>query len=64
VLFGSATMIVLQLIYTYAPFMNKIFQSEPISGFDWLLIIAVSVAVYIVVDVEKWVRRRVLDKPA
>jgi magnesium-transporting ATPase (P-type) len=64
VLFGSATMIVLQLIYTYTPFMNKVFQSEPISGFDWLLIIGVSVVIYIVIGLEKWIRHHVLDKPA
>lgn len=63
VLFGSAAMIVLQLIYTYMPAMNRIFQSEPISGLDWLLIIAVSVAVYMVIGVEKWLRHHVFKHP-
>ena len=62
VLFGSAAMIVLQLLYTYAPFMNRIFQSEPISGRDWLLIIAVSLAVHIVIGAEKWIRHHVFKQ--
>ncbi|MHB8138538.1 MAG: cation-transporting P-type ATPase [Smithellaceae bacterium] len=56
VLFGSGLMIVLQLIYTYAPFMNKIFSSAPISVRDWLTIIAIAVAVYLVIGLEKWLR--------
>jgi len=63
VLFGSAAMIVLQLLYTYTPVMNRIFQSEPISGRDWLLIIAVSMAVHAVIGAEKWLRYHVFEKP-
>ena len=63
VLFGSAVMIVLQLIYTYTPVMNRIFQSEPVSGRDWLLIIAVSVAVHSVIGAEKWIRHHVFEQP-
>jgi len=63
VLFGSAAMIVLQLLYTYTPVMNRIFQSEPISGRDWLLIIAVSMAVHAVIGAEKWLRHHVFEKP-
>lgn len=62
VLFGSAVMIVLQLFYTYTPVMNRIFQSEPISGADWLLIIAVSVGVYIIIGIEKWLRYHFFKK--
>jgi cation-transporting ATPase F len=60
VLFGSGVTIVLQLLYTYAPFMNKIFHSAPISGRDWLMIIAASVAVYAAIGLEKWLRLHVL----
>ena len=31
VLVGSGLMIVLQLLFTYAPFMNKVFHSAPIA---------------------------------
>ena len=56
VLAGSAAMIGLQLLFTYAPAMNRVFQSEPISGRDRLIIIAVAVAVYVVIGAEKWLR--------
>ncbi|HPD55783.1 MAG TPA: cation-transporting P-type ATPase [Smithellaceae bacterium] len=62
VLFGSAAMIVLQLFYTYSPVMNRIFGSQPISATDWLMIIAVSTAIYAVVGAEKWLRLHVLKK--
>ncbi|MDI6742501.1 MAG: cation-transporting P-type ATPase [Smithella sp.] len=64
VILGSLAMIALQLLYTYAPFMNTIFQSAPIGIEDWLLIIAVSIVTYSVVGLEKWIRHHVLDKPA
>lgn len=62
VLFGSATMIILQLFYTYSPVMNRIFGSQPISGKDWLMIIAISLAVYAVIGAEKWLRLHVFKR--
>ncbi len=62
VLVGSAAMILLQLLYTYTPVMNRVFQSEPISGRDWLMIIAISIIVHIVVGAEKWLRRGAFAK--
>jgi magnesium-transporting ATPase (P-type) len=62
VLVGSGIMIVLQIIYTYAPFMNKIFQSSPISIKDWGLIILISVAIYSVVGMEKWARLHIFNR--
>jgi magnesium-transporting ATPase (P-type) len=59
VLVGSGIMIVLQLLYTYAPFMNKIFQSAPIAGRDWVIIVVIALAVYGIIGVEKWLRQRI-----
>lgn len=64
VLAGSGAMILLQLLYTYTPVMNRVFQSQPISGRDWVMIIAISVAVYFVIGVEKWLRGRSFAKTA
>ncbi len=63
VLVGSGMMIVLQLLFTYTPFMNKIFQSAPITARDWLLIIVIAVGVYALIGLEKWLRLYVLKKP-
>jgi potassium/sodium efflux P-type ATPase len=62
VLVGSGVMIVLQLLFTYASFMNKIFHSAPIAASDWLLIIIISVAVYTIIGLEKWLRLHVFKK--
>jgi len=62
VLVGSGAMIILQLLYTYLPVMNRVFQSAPISGRDWLMIIAVAVAVYGIIELEKMLRLRFAKK--
>jgi magnesium-transporting ATPase (P-type) len=62
VLFGSATMIILQLFYTYSPVMNRIFGSQPIFLRDWLMIVAVSFLVYAIIGTEKWLRLHVFKK--
>lgn len=57
---GSLAMIGLQLLFTYLPIMNRIFQSAPISLESWLLIIAVGITASLLVGLEKmivrWVR--------
>jgi cation-transporting ATPase F len=59
VLGGSAAMIALQMLFTYAPFMNRMFHSAPIGLRDWTAIVLISAAVYLIVGAEKWVRNRV-----
>jgi len=59
VLAGPAVMMALQLLFTYAPFMNRMFHSAPIGLRDWIVIVLISAAVYLMVGVEKWVRNRV-----
>jgi magnesium-transporting ATPase (P-type) len=51
------TMIVLQLLFTYAPSMNFLFHTVPIAWETWVLIVIVGVASYIIVEAEKWIRR-------
>ncbi|RLK48968.1 HAD-IC family P-type ATPase [Microbacterium telephonicum] len=53
-----AALVVLQLIYTYVPFMNTLFDSRPLAAQDWLLPIGLSIAIFLVVEVLKAVRRR------
>ncbi len=52
-LVGSGAMVVLQLVFIYVPVMNRAFHSAPISVFDWLLMVVVSMIVYLVVGLEK-----------
>ena len=55
---GAILMVLIQLLYTYAPFMNTLFSSAPISLALWLDVLAVGLAAYILVEVEKWLRRK------
>jgi cation-transporting ATPase F len=55
---GVLVMAALQLIFTYAPFMNTLFQSEPISPIDWLSIAVVGLAIFTVTELEKNILKR------
>ncbi len=55
---GVGAMVALQLLFTYLPGMNRAFSSEPIGITEWVLILGVGITIYLVVDVEKWLRRR------
>jgi magnesium-transporting ATPase (P-type) len=53
---GSAAMIALQLLFTYAPFMNRWFHTAPISAGTWMHILALAGGIFAVVEAEKWLR--------
>jgi cation-transporting ATPase F len=55
---GAILMALIQLLFTYAPFMNTLFNSAPISLALWLDVLAFGLAAYIIVEIEKWLRRR------
>jgi magnesium-transporting ATPase (P-type) len=55
---GIATMTVAQLLFTYAPLMNRMFHTAPIGLMDWVHILAVGVVIYVVIGVEKTLRQR------
>jgi cation-transporting ATPase F len=56
VLGGALAMIAAQLLFTYAPIMNRMFHTAPISGETWLRVVAVAAASFLAVEFEKWVR--------
>ena len=58
VLWGAVAMVAAQVLFTYAPFMNRLFHSAPIGAEAWLRILAVAAAAYGAVGVEKWIRFR------
>jgi cation-transporting P-type ATPase F len=57
---GAILMVLIQLLYTYAPFMNTLFGSAPISLTLWLDVLAVSLVAYLVIETEKWLRRKMM----
>lgn len=57
VLGGVILMVLLQLLFTYLPAMNFTFGSHPIGLREWGLVLSTSFIIYIVIEVEKWIRR-------
>ncbi len=58
VYYGVFAMLVLQLVFIHAPFMNTLFHSAPISLNSWLRIMAAGLALFIIVFLEKTIRRK------
>jgi len=46
------------LAVLYVPAFQWIFRTEPLTAIEWVNILAVAVSVIIVVEIDKWVRRR------
>jgi cation-transporting ATPase F len=57
-LLGVGLMIVLQLLFTYAPWMNEVFGTAPVQSSEWGVILATSLGVYLLIELLKWNRRR------
>ena len=53
---GSVAMIGAQVLFTYAPIMNRLFHTAPITPFSWLRIVAVAVMALVAVEIEKALR--------
>jgi Ca2+-transporting ATPase len=59
---GIGVMILLQLGFTYLPWMNQILNSAPISLEAWGRILSIAVVGYGLIELEKWVRRQYAGK--
>jgi calcium-translocating P-type ATPase len=55
---GIAAVLVLQALFVYAPPLQAVFDSSPLSAADWLLALAAACTVLPVVSAEKWWRLR------
>ncbi|MFH8249658.1 cation-translocating P-type ATPase [Microbacterium sp. B2969] len=55
---SAGALIVLQLIFTYVPVMNTLFESEPLAAASWILPVVLSIAIFFIVEVLKAVFRR------
>jgi Ca2+-transporting ATPase len=53
---GVSMMLVLQLMFTYLPLMNRLFHTVPIEPMDWLYITILGIVTYIIVEIEKKAR--------
>ena len=55
---GIAAMVALQMLFTYLPAFNRFLQSEPIDLAAWGRILLAGLVGYLVIELEKWLRRR------
>ena len=58
---GVLSMAALQLLFTYAPAMNRLFGSTPIRWQAWAAILVFGLMVYVLIEVEKRLRGHVLQ---
>ena len=53
-----ALVVALQLLFTYAPFMQELFQSAALDAGAWLRILGIACSIFVIVEIEKAVVRR------
>ncbi len=58
VLWAVGGVVAAQLLLTYAPFMNDIFETRPLEVQDGLLLLGIGVALLLFHEAEKWLVRR------
>jgi len=54
----TGVLVVLQALIIYVPLMNTLFGTQPLPFKYWLLALMVGVALFIIVELEKWLTRR------
>jgi magnesium-transporting ATPase (P-type) len=57
-LLAALCLVVLQLAFTYLPLMQTLFHTAPLGADVWARMAAFAVAVFLLVEVEKWILRR------
>ncbi len=55
---GIIGMILLQLAFTYLPFMNRVFFSAPISLIAWAEVLGIATFTFFFIEFVKWLERR------
>jgi Ca2+-transporting ATPase len=57
--FGIGAMVTLQVLFTYLPLMNRIFESAPTTWRPWALALAAGLVLFALAETDKWrIRRR------
>ena len=59
VLGGAGIMLLIQVLYTYLPFMNRLFESSPITVQSWLHIFITGLITFLIVEGEKKLRQKI-----
>ena len=59
---AAAALILLQLFFSYVPFMNRFFDTAPLNASYWIYPLAAGVAVFILVELEKFIIEKLAGK--
>jgi magnesium-transporting ATPase (P-type) len=59
ILLSIAAVLALQVLFTYASFMNDLFGSAPVGVNDWGIAVLFGLALFVIVEIEKLISRRV-----
>lgn len=57
VLLGVGAIILMQLAFTYLPFMQTLFDTRPVAFSDGLVVVATGIALFAILELEKYLRR-------
>jgi len=55
---GVGATVVFQAIFTYAPFMNAIFDTAPLPADSWWPVLALGAGIYLIIGALKWIDNR------
>lgn len=56
-------LVLLQLLFTYAPTLQQLFRTTPLSVSSWTMIVAIGAGLFVLVELEKaWLRRSNVDR--
>lgn len=58
VIFGISGILIFQMLYTYVPIFNHLFQSAPISSRSWVYILLCAVVTCVIIEFEKCLSTR------
>lgn len=58
---GIGLMMAFQVLFVYVPIMNTFFHTEPLVAESWLRILGAGLLVFIIISIEKWLRRKSLS---
>jgi cation-transporting ATPase F len=61
---GIVVMLLAQAAFTYAPVLHWLFHTAPLGGEEWLIATGAGFAIYLIVGVEKFIRRRLAKRNA
>jgi magnesium-transporting ATPase (P-type) len=57
VILAIVLVIIFQVLFTHAPFMQHLFGTSPLDTATWARVVVTAAAVYVLVEMEKWLRR-------